>query len=89
MILQVSNDMRVSWFFLRSKLTLSLKKKLLLIITHPQVIQDVYVILFSVKKKLRFLMKTFQDFSAYNGLQWEPNGTKDSFSANCKLFKGL
>jgi len=34
-------------------------------------------------------MKTFQDFSPYNGLRWEPNGSKDTFSANCKLFKGL
>jgi len=36
-------------------------------------------------------MKTFQDFSPYNGLQWEPNssGPKHSFSANCKLFKGI
>jgi len=24
----------------------------------------------------RFLMKTFQDFSPYNGLQWEPNGSR-------------
>jgi len=36
-------------------------------------------------------MKTFQDFSPYNGLQWEPNGSrsKRQFSANCKLFKRL
>uniref|UniRef100_A0A8C2I9K2 Fibronectin n=1 Tax=Cyprinus carpio TaxID=7962 RepID=A0A8C2I9K2_CYPCA len=27
----------------------------------------------SVEKKLRFLMKTFQDFSPYSGLQWTPN----------------
>jgi len=47
--------------------------------------QDVHVFLSSVEKKLRFLMKTFQDLSPYNGLQ----GPKDSFSANCKLFKGL
>jgi len=32
--------------------------------------QDVHVFLSSVEKKLRFLMKTFQDFSPYNGLQW-------------------
>jgi len=35
---------------------------------HPHVIQDVHVILSSVKKKLRFLMKTFQHFSPYNAL---------------------
>jgi len=57
----------------------------------PHVIQDVHVFLSSVEKKLRFLIKTFQDLSPYNGFQWEPNGSspKDSFSANCKLFKGL
>jgi len=27
-------------------------------------------------KKFRFLMKTFQDFSPYNGLQWGPNGSR-------------
>jgi len=36
--------------------------------THPHVIQDVHVFFSSVKKKLRFLMKTFQDFSPYNAL---------------------
>jgi len=30
----------------------------------------------SVEKKLRFLMKTFQHFSPYNTLQWEPNGSR-------------
>jgi len=47
--------------------------------------QDIHVILSSVEKKLRFLMKTLQDFSPYNGLYWAPNGSgpKDSFSANC------
>jgi len=28
------------------------------------------------KKNLRFLMKTFQDFSPYNGLHWVPNGSR-------------
>jgi len=46
----------------------------------------------SVEKKWRFLMKTFQHFSPYimdfNGNQ-TVQGLKDSFSANCKLFKGL
>jgi len=37
--------------------------------------EDVHVILSSAEKKLRFLMKTFQDFSPYNALQWEL-GTK-------------
>jgi len=34
-------------------------------------------------------MKTFQDFSLYNGLQWEPNvqGPNESFSAASKGFK--
>jgi len=31
-------------------------------------------------------MKTFQDFSPWNQTV---HGPKDSFSANCKLFKGL
>jgi len=53
------------------------------------VIQDVHVFLSLVEKKLRFLMKTFQDFSPYNTLQWSPNGPKDTFSTNCKLFEGL
>jgi len=29
----------------------------------------------SVERKFRFLMKTFQDFSPYNELQWEPDGS--------------
>jgi len=44
--------------------------------TFANVIQDVYVFLSSAEKKLRFLMKTFQDFSPYNGLQWGPNGSR-------------
>jgi len=36
--------------------------------THPHVIQDIHVFLSSAEKKLRFLMKTFQDFSPYNAL---------------------
>ncbi len=38
------------------------------------VIQDVYVFLSSVEKKLRFLMKTFQESSSYSAVQWTPNG---------------
>jgi len=46
-------------------------------VDHPHVIQDVHILLSSVEKKLRFLVKTgFQDFSPYNGLQWEPNGSR-------------
>jgi len=53
-------------------------KKLLMIIYSPPLLitQDVHVFLPLVEKKLRFLMKTFQDFSPYNGLQWGPNGTR-------------
>ncbi len=39
-------------------------------IIYPHVIQDVLVFLSSVENKLRFLRKTFQDFSPYSGLQW-------------------
>jgi len=39
-------------------------------------VKIIHVILSSVEKKLRFLMNTFQDFSPYNGLQWEPNGSR-------------
>jgi len=60
-----------------------LKKKKLLIIYH--VIQDVHVILSSVEKKLRFLMKTFLDFSPYNALHWEPNGSRSKRYFQCKL----
>jgi len=74
--------------FIFSAVVLSFFFKLLLIIYSPHVIQDIHVILSSVEKKLRFLMKTFQDFSPYNGNQ-TVQGPKDSFSANCKLFKGL
>jgi len=35
----------------------------------------------------RFLMKTFQDFSPYNALQWDSNGPNESFSAASKGFK--
>ncbi len=48
--------------------------KMSLEFTHPHVIQDVYVFLSSVKNKLRFLMKTFQDLYPYSELQWTPNG---------------
>jgi len=34
-------------------------------------------------------MKTFQDFSPYNGLQWEPSGSRSKIQFQCKLFKGL
>jgi len=33
-----------------------------MIIYSPHVIQDVHVFLSSIERKLRFLMKTFQDF---------------------------
>jgi len=46
------------------------------------VIQDIHVILSSFVKKLRFLMTTFQDF--YNGLQWEPNGSRSKRQFQCK-----
>jgi len=55
----------------------------------PHVIQDVHVILSSVEKKVRFLMKTFQDFlhiMDFNGNQTvqSPN---ESFSAASKGFE--
>jgi len=33
-------------------------------------------------------MKTFQDFSAYNRLQWEPKGSRSKWEFQCS-FKGL
>jgi len=33
-------------------------------------------------------MKTFQDFSPYNGLQWGPNGSRSKWEFQCS-FKGL
>jgi len=33
-------------------------------------------------------MKTFQDFSPYNGLQWVPNGSRSKWEFQCS-FKGL
>jgi len=33
-------------------------------------------------------MKTFQDFSPYNGLQWEPNSSMSKWEFQCS-FKGL
>jgi len=30
-------------------------------------------------------MKTFQDFSLYNGLRWEPNGSRSKRQFQCKL----
>jgi len=33
-------------------------------------------------------MKTFQDFSPYNGLQWEPNSSRSKWEFHCsKLVK--
>ncbi len=48
-----------------------------------------FVFLSSFEKNLRFLMKTFQDFYPYSGLQWTPNGwrSKYSFSAASKGYK--
>ncbi len=48
-----------------------------------------FVFLSSVEKKLRFLMKTFQEFSPYSELQWTPNGWRSnySFSAASKGYK--
>jgi len=64
----------------------SLLEKLLLIINSPPcVIQDVHVILSSVEKTLRFLMKKFQDFSPYNGLQWKPNDSRSKRHFQYKL----
>jgi len=42
--------------------------------------KDVHVFLSSVKKKLRFLMKTSGFFSKY-GLQWGPNGSRSNYTA--------
>ncbi len=52
--------------------------------THPHVIQDVYVFLSSVEKKLRFLMKTFQDFYPHSNF---PNGWRSKLQFQC-IFKG-
>jgi len=43
---------------------------------------------FFLQKKLRFLMKTFQDFSPYNRLKWEPNGSRSKRQFQCS-FNGL
>jgi len=42
----------------------------------------------SVEKKLRFLIKNIPGFSPYNGLQWEPNGSRSKREFQCS-FKGL
>ncbi len=51
-------------------------------------IQDIYVFLSSVKNKLLFLMKTFQDLSPYSELQWTPSGLRSKWQFQCS-FKGL
>ncbi len=59
------------------------------LITHPHVIQDVYVFVSSVEKKWRFLMKTFQDLYhivSFNGLQ-TVEGQNDRFSAASTGYK--
>ncbi len=43
-----------------------------LIIYSPP--RKMFVFISSVEKKWRYLRKTFQDFSPYNGLQWWPTG---------------
>ncbi len=48
----------------------------------------VYVFLSSVKKKLRFLMKTFQDLYPYSEVQWTTNGWRSKLQFQCR-FKGL
>jgi len=66
------------------------KKKLLLIIYSPPcVIEDVHVFLSSFEKKLRFLMKTFQDFlhiMDFIGNQ-TVQGPNESFGVASKGFK--
>ncbi len=57
--------------------------------THPHVIQDVYVFLSSVEKKLRFLMKTFQNLYPYSELQWTVEGQNYSFSVTGRWEKSL
>jgi len=32
-------------------------------------------------------MKTFQDFSPYNGLYWKPNGSRSKRQSQCKMNK--
>ncbi len=54
--------------------------------THPHVIQDVNVFLSSVEMKLRFLRKTFQDFSPFSRFQWGSMGWRSKFQCS---FKGL
>ncbi len=58
-----------------------MRKKNVLIIYLPHVIQDVYVFLSSVEKKLRFLMKTFQDLCSFKGLQMIPDDECGSYLA--------
>jgi len=52
-------------------------------------LKELSFFLSSVEKKLRFLMKAFQEFSPYNGLQWESKGSRSKRQFHCKLFKGL
>jgi len=51
---------------------------------------SMYFFFFS-RKEIKVFDENIPGFSPYNALQWEPNGSrfKNSFSANCKLFKGL
>jgi len=41
-----------------------------------------------VEKKLIIFDENISGFSPYNGLQWEPNGSKSKWEFQCS-FKGL
>ncbi len=64
-----------------------MRKKNVLIIYSLHVIQDVYVFLSSVEKKLRFLMKTFQDLCSFKGLQIIPDDECGSYLAKRSVIK--
>jgi len=52
------------------------------------VIQDVHVFLSSAEKKLRFLMKTFQDFLYIMDFIWGANSSRSKWEFHCSI-KGL
>jgi len=61
---------------LKEKFTLKNNKKLLLIIYSPPCHPRCPRLSFFIRKEIKVFDENIPGFSPYNGLQWEPNGSR-------------
>jgi len=61
----------------------------LLIIYSPPYHPRCPCLSFFSQKEIKVFDENITGFSPYNGLQWEPNGSRSKRQFQCKLFKGL